>query len=84
MIQISAIPDETQAWTQDDNHSNVIRMENFKEFFGRSVVSMVEAFANSILCDDTAFNNGRYYFTEEDDITQASIPWTDEELEGDY
>ena len=84
MIQISAIPDETQAWTQDDNHSNVIRMENFKEFFGRSVVSMVEAFANSILCDDTAFNNGRYYFTEEDDITQASIPWTDEELEGGY
>ena len=59
-------------------------MENFKEFFGRSVVSMVEAFANSILCDDTAFNNGRYSFTEEDDITQANIPWTDEELEGNY
>lgn len=84
MIQISATPDETQAWTQDDNHSNVIRMENFGEFFGRSVVSMVEAFVNSVLCDDTAFNNGRYSFTEEDDLMQPSIPWTDDELEGNY
>ena len=82
MIQISAIPDETKAVPQDDNIANAIPIEQFKSFFGCSAVEMVKAFVPAILSSETDYNLGRLYFT--DDESQPNIPWTAEELEGEY
>jgi hypothetical protein len=43
---------------------------------------MVKAFVPAILSSETDYNLGRLYFT--DDESQPNIPWTAEELEGEY
>lgn len=82
MIQICPDGSQTQAWLQCDDPDGTIHMPQFKKFFGRSAIEMVESFANRILCDDNIYsaNSQGDFYDIEDQV--PTYPWDDSDLSG--